>query len=182
MRLTLHHHPDGAEVTGPNAIIYAVAAGAAYVAPAGVAGEALSWNLVGDQNGAPGALLASPVALDPQTDWLMRCDRVEFEPGGIAYRHTHPGPGIRFLLRGEITIESEGRVNTYGPGQAWFERGPDPVLATTSPREPSAFARALLLPVAHAGQRTIRYVDPADAEKPKTQKATIFCEVPLVRT
>lgn len=166
----------------PNAILYDVAVGAAQVAPARVAGEALSWTLGGEQVQAPGALLASSVELDPQTEWLMRCDRVEFERGGVAYRHTHPGPGIRFLLYGEITIDSEGRVDTYGPGQAWFERGSDPVLATTSSSEPSAFARVLLLPVAWTGQRTIRYVEPADAEKPKTQKATIFCEVPLVAT
>ena len=110
----------------------------------------------------------------------MRHDRVDFEPGGIAHRHTHPGPGIRCLLFGEITIDSEGEVTTYGPGEAWFEAGPDPVLATTSATEPSAFTRVLLLPAEWAGRRTIAYVDPADADKPKTQKATIFLEQPVV--
>ena len=180
--MSLHHHPDGVALDGPNAIVYDIAAGAAHVAPARVDGESLSWAAVEDHDEVAGALLAAAVALDPQTEWLMRCDRVEFEPGGIAYRHTHPGPGIRYLLYGQITIDSGGRVDTYGPGEAWFESGPDPVLATTSAHEPSAFARVLLLPVAYAGQRTIRYVDPADADKPKTQKATIFCEAPLVRT
>jgi hypothetical protein len=32
----------------------------------------------------------------------MRCDRIDFPPGGIAYRHTHPGPGIRRLLFGSV--------------------------------------------------------------------------------
>ncbi len=129
----------------------------------------------------PGALLAHEVDLDPATDWLMRHDRVDFRPGGIAYRHTHPGPGIRVLLFGAITIDSEGEVTTYGPGEPWFERGPDPVLATTSAFEPSAFVRVLVLPTEHAGQRTIRYVDPADAEKPKTQTAQILSERPVLR-
>jgi quercetin dioxygenase-like cupin family protein len=182
LRLALFHHLEGASVPGPDAIVYDLSAGVAHVAPAHVEGEALSWRLVGDHEQTPGALLASDVALDPATEWLMRCDKVEFDPGGVAYRHTHPGPGIRFLLHGQITIDSEGRVETYGPTQAWFERGPDPVLATTSPSEHSAFARVLLLPVAYAGRRTIRYVDPADADKPKTQRATIFCEERLSRT
>ncbi len=39
----------------------------------------------------------------------------------------------------------------------------------------------LLLPVEHAGKRTIRYVDPADADKPKTQKPTVFLEHPVTR-
>jgi quercetin dioxygenase-like cupin family protein len=182
LKLALFHDLEGAEVPGPDAIVYDIAAGVAHVAPAQVDGEALTWRLVDDREQTSHALLASTVALDPQSEWLMRCDKVEFDPGGSAYRHTHPGPGIRFLLHGQITIDSEGRVVTYGPGQAWFERGPDPVLATTSKSEPSAFARVLLLPVAYAGQRTIRYVDPADADKPKTQRATIFCEERLSRT
>jgi len=141
-------------------------------------GRSLVWEL-GDEELA-GALLSRDVQLDGG-DWLMRHDRVDFEPGGIAYRHTHPGPGIRYLLFGSITIESEGTVRTYGPGEPWFERGPEPVLATTAPDEPSAFVRVMLLPVEWAGQRTIKYVDPADADKPKTQRATIFLEQPVRR-
>jgi len=130
---------------------------------------------------APGALLSRTVELDPGTPWIVRHDRVEFEPGGVAHRHTHPGPGIRYLLRGEITIDSEGERTTYGPGEAWFEAGPDPVLATTSATEPTAFARVLLLPAEWEGRRTIAYSDPADADRPKTQRATILSERALGR-
>jgi quercetin dioxygenase-like cupin family protein len=106
----------------------------------------------------------------------MRCDRVDFPPGGVAYRHTHPGPGIRYLMYGSIRIESAGDVHEYGPGDAWFESGPEPVLATASPTEETAFVRVLLLPGEWAGKRTIRYVDPADEEKPKTQRVTVSLE------
>jgi quercetin dioxygenase-like cupin family protein len=141
-------------------------------------GTTLVWTL-GAQ--APdGALLSAEVDLG-DGPWIMRLDRIDFEPGGVAYRHTHPGPGIRYLLFGEITIDSEGEQHTYGPGEAWFERGPDPVLATTTPDEPSAFIRVLLLPAEWAGKRTISYVDPADAEKPKTQRPTVYFEQPVVR-
>jgi quercetin dioxygenase-like cupin family protein len=141
-------------------------------------GRTLVWEL-GDDEPAD-ALLSREVELDGG-DWIMRLDRVDFEPGGIAYRHTHPGPGIRYLLFGSITIDSEGSVRTYGPGEPWFERGPDPVLATTSVDEPSAFVRVMVLPAEWAGKRTIKYVDPADADKPKTQRATIFLEQPVTR-
>jgi quercetin dioxygenase-like cupin family protein len=141
-------------------------------------GRSLVWEL-GDEEPA-GALLSREVQLGGG-DWIMRNDRVDFDPGGIAYRHTHPGPGIRYLLFGQITIESEGAQHTYGPGEPWFERGPDPVLATTSPDEPTAFVRVMVLPAEWAGKRTIKYVDPADADKPKTQRATIFVEQPVTR-
>jgi quercetin dioxygenase-like cupin family protein len=161
--LALHRHAPGDPAGGPNTVVDADAG--------------LLWTL--GEEAAPGTLLARAVALDPATRWIMRHDRVEFQPGGIAHRHTHPGPGIRCLLYGRITIDSEGEVTTYGPGEPWFEAGPEPVLATTSPTEPSAFTRVLLLPAEWAGRRTIRYVDPADADKPKTQKATILLEQPV---
>jgi quercetin dioxygenase-like cupin family protein len=167
---------EGAGAPGPNHIVYDLEANAVVEE---ASGRALVWEL-SDAEPA-GALLSAAVELDPSTEWLMRCDRVDFQPGGIAYRHTHPGPGIRYLLFGGITIDSEGAEHTYGPGEPWFERGPDPVLATTSDEEPSAFVRVLVLPAEWAGRRTISYVDPADADKPKTQRATIFLEQPVVR-
>jgi hypothetical protein len=54
----------------------------------GTAGRS-SWEL--GEEAPAGALLSREVELDPSTTWLLRCDRVDFEPGGIAYRHTHPG-------------------------------------------------------------------------------------------
>ena len=39
--------------------------------------------------------------------------------------------------------------------------------------------RVMLLPAEWAGRRTIRYLDPADEEKPRLQRATVLLEVPL---
>jgi len=127
------------------------------------------------------ALLTAEVELDAATEWLLRLDRVDFPPGGVAYRHTHPGPGIRVMLFGSIRIESGGEAHDYGPGEPWFESGPEPVYARASETEPSAFVRAMLVPREWEGKRTIRYVDPADEEKPKLQRATVFSERPVTR-
>jgi quercetin dioxygenase-like cupin family protein len=181
LRLSLFAHDAGATADGPHSVVYDIDANAAHVGPARVAGRALVWELSDAAEAPAGALLSAAVDLDPATGWIMRCDRIDFDPGGVAHRHTHPGPGIRCLLFGRITIDSEGAEHTYGPGEPWFERGPDPVLATTHPDEPSAFARVLLLPAEWAGKRTISYVDPADAEKPKTQRPTVFLETPVRR-
>jgi hypothetical protein len=40
--------------------------------------------------------------------------------------------------------------------------------------------RVLLLPGEWAGKRTIRYLDPADEELPKLQRATLLLERPIV--
>jgi len=164
--LSLTEHPDGVETQRGNRIVYDVAANAAYAGAARVESPAVVWELIGDPG--PGA-------------WLLRCDRVDFPPGGIAYRHVHPGPGIRRILFGELTIDSPDGVETYREGQWWHEGADHPVLATASATEETAFVRVLVLPAEWAGKRTIRYLDPADEEKPKLQRPTIFLEAPLER-
>jgi quercetin dioxygenase-like cupin family protein len=139
-------------------------------------GSTLVWELLDEE--PPDALLAARVAA-VRPGWLMRHDRVDFPAGAIAYRHTHPGPGIRYLLHGRLRIEAGGEDHTYGPGEAWFESGPEPVLATASESEETAFVRVLLLPPDWAGKRTIRYVDPADEDRPKLQRPTVFGEYPV---
>jgi hypothetical protein len=158
-------------------VVYDVERGSAHFGEASVEGHALVWEL--DEPAGGDALLTAEVALDEGSEWLMRCDRVDFPPGGVAYRHTHPGPGIRCLLHGSIQIKSGGETHTFGPFEPWFESGPEPVLATASADEETAFVRVMLLPPEWAGKRTIRYVDPADEEKPKLQRATVFFDEPI---
>ena len=126
-----------------------------------------------------GSALSSEVKLDRKAAYLMRCDRVDFPPGGIAYTHTHRGPGVRCLLAGEIRIKVSGKEQLVKPGEAWFEAGPDPVLALASEREPTAFARVMILPAELRGKSSIKYVLPEDADKPKRQTYQMFVDDPL---
>jgi quercetin dioxygenase-like cupin family protein len=158
--LRLADHPDGVE-TGPgDHVVYDVAADRATFGAARIDGRALVWELTER----------------PAGEWVLRCDRIDFPPGGVAYLHTHPGPGLRVLLAGRIRIETQGTSHEYGPFEWWYETGPDPVFAAASESEPTAFVRVLVLPREWEGKRTIRYVDPADEEKPKLQRARVYFE------
>ncbi len=144
----------------------------------------LRWELVDEGmppwGGADSAeLIAREVRLPAAGGYLMRADRVDFPLGGIAYTHTHRGPGIRCLLRGAIRVESAGEVHEIAAGGAWFESGPDPVLATASSRELTGFARVMILPLDLRGRSSISYVNPEDADKPKSQKYQIFADEPI---
>ena len=139
-------------------------------------GHHLSFELVDEP--APGALMARELAL-PAGEYVMRCDRVDFPPGGEAFLHTHQGPGIRVLLFGSIHIETNGTEHDYAPGEAWFEAGPDPVYASTHAHEPSAFVRCMVLPRALQGSPSIRYVRDEDRERPKSQRYTVFLDEPV---
>ncbi|HUH84295.1 MAG TPA: cupin domain-containing protein, partial [Stellaceae bacterium] len=115
-------------------------------------------------------------ALDGGFPWLIRCDRVGFPKGGVAYVHVHQGPGIRYCLEGAIEIESDGRTHRYGPGEAWFEEGSVPVLAPTSKEAETSFVRCFVLPRGCKGRSSIRYVRPEDAAKPKPQRYKVLAE------
>jgi quercetin dioxygenase-like cupin family protein len=159
--LQLADHPDGVE-TGPgDHVVYDVATDRATFGEAKVDGRALVWTLTERPRDG---------------DWLVRCDRVDFPPGSVAHLHTHPGPGLRVLLKGRIRIETEGSSREYGPFEWWYETGPDPVFAAASESEETAFVRVLVLPREWEGKRTIRYVDPADEDKPKLQRAHVYFE------
>jgi hypothetical protein len=177
LKLALYERPDGVDAEPGIRVVYDLERHEARFGEHGVDGPALLWELADDAR--PDAALAVDVDLDPATGWLVRCDRIDFPPGGVAYRHTHPGAGIRRLLFGSIRIEGPDHVADYEPGGAWFEGFDYPVLATASPTEASAFVRVMLLPREWHGKRTIRYVDPADEEKPKLQKPTVFFDEPI---
>ncbi|MEJ2376178.1 MAG: hypothetical protein P8Y71_12440 [Pseudolabrys sp.] len=115
----------------------------------------------------------------PKGDLLMRGDSVAFPPGGCAFAHVHQGPGIRCLVEGGIRIDTHGRSNSYGPGGAWYEAGPDPVFAQAAEDRPSRFIRVLILPRALAGKSSIQYVNEEDKAKPKTQTYKVYADAPI---
>jgi quercetin dioxygenase-like cupin family protein len=125
-------------------------------------------------------LLEHPIDLAGGAGWLMRCDRVDFEPGGIAPPHRHRGGGIRCLLRGrlEVTV-AEGAPRTVQPGEAWFESGREPVLAVSAAESETSFIRFSIQPAAIRGQSSILYVDPADAGRGRPRRYTVYVDEPI---
>jgi quercetin dioxygenase-like cupin family protein len=113
-------------------------------------------------------------------DWIMRLDTVSFEPNAAALLHVHDGPGIRYLAEGNLWLESRGNEYMLAPGGTWFESGPDPMYAQATEDGNARFVRVLVLPPAlKGGVRSIHYVDPADANKPKRQVNSVLGEADL---
>ena len=125
-------------------------------------------------------LLEHPIDLAGGAGWLMRCDRVDFEPGGIAPPHRHRGGGIRCLLRGrlEVTV-ADGAPRTVQPGEAWFESGREPVLAVAAAERETSFIRVSIQPASIRGQSSILYVDPADAGRGRPRRYTVYVDEPI---
>lgn len=138
--------------------------------------------------GAPGLLewpgvdsrqiLEHDLMIGSDEEHLMRCDRVEFAPGGEARPHGHRGGGIRYLLAGALEVRVGGARRVMTPGDAWFETGVEPVHAVASATEPTAFVRVSVLPAAVRGKSSIVYVDPADAAV-TPRRYTVLVDEPI---
>ncbi len=141
----------------------------------------LRWELVpADAPRGGDLVLEQAMDLAPSAAWLMRCDRVDFDPGGVALPHRHRGGGIRCLVAGalEVTV-GEAAPRLVQPGGAWFESGREPVRARASATEPTSFIRVAILPAEIQGKTSILYVDPNDAARRRPRRYTVWVDAPI---
>lgn len=158
-------------------------AGACEVAAGDAGAAVLRYELIRGTAPAGGdakVLLEHPIDLDPRAEYLIRADRVDFAPGGVALPHRHRGGGIRCLIAGalEVTV-GDAPARRVTPGGAWFESGREPVLAVASKAEDTSFIRVAILPREIRGRTSIMYVNPADAERGRPRTYTVFVDEPI---
>ncbi len=55
--------------------------------------------------------------------YKLRVTEVTIEPGGYVGEHNHVGPGIRYLVSGEITFVEHGKTRIYKAGDYFYETG-----------------------------------------------------------
>lgn len=148
------------------------------------------WELVSEDGGghsgklrsAPKAessvLLSAEIELDPAFEWLLRCDLVTFPAGTEAPWHVHQGPGLRYVLAGELDAIGPGGVSkVHKIGDAFLENGVDEeVRAGMSKTGATSFARGLLLPRALKSRGSTRLVKPDDWGTSRGQTYHVYSE------
>lgn len=65
-------------------------------------------------------LLENKVDL-PSKDINAKIIRVTFPPAFKTPRHTHEGPGPRYVVKGKLTVVEGGKTNTYSAGEVFWE-------------------------------------------------------------
>jgi len=95
--------------------------------------------------------------LVPTSKWLFRLDCI-YNNRGSTGLHSHPGSGIRCLLKGHLQVESDkGECSdNRRTGDCWYEEGSYPLVSTSDPGETADFMRGMILPPEY-----IRYPDTA---------------------
>lgn len=55
--------------------------------------------------------------------YKLQATETTYEPGGYTGLHDHVGPGIRYVLSGEISFVQEGKETIYKAGEYFYEAG-----------------------------------------------------------
>lgn len=67
-------------------------------------------------------LLENTVEL-PSKSVNTKVIRVTFPSAFKTPWHTHEGPGPRYIVKGKLKVTEDGKVNTYGIGEVFWESG-----------------------------------------------------------
>jgi quercetin dioxygenase-like cupin family protein len=76
--------------------------------------------------------------------YKLRATEVTFAPDGYLDAHHHVGPGIRYVLSGEVTFTEGGQSTIYKAGEYFFETGN---LAHTAQNKTNMPLRILLVEI-----------------------------------
>jgi quercetin dioxygenase-like cupin family protein len=85
----------------------------------------------------------------------MRATEFTFAPGAFVGVHHHAGPGIRYILSGEITITEGGLVTVYKAGDYYYETGNIAHMAENKASVPLRFIVMEMIPKTWSGPAVI---------------------------
>jgi hypothetical protein len=124
--------------------------------------------------------LSAPIEnleIGPGSEWILRCQTVDFPAETTVEMHAHDGAGIRCLEFGEINFTHlDGMKNTVKPGDAWYEEAFHYLHALTMKSGPSRFVRVMLVPLEYRETSTFKYHTHDDAEKTRQQTTAKLAE------
>ena len=165
------HSNDGVYVNGQSQIDYAAAN----------APQIIRFEITPASDSTPNDnnLLLSNTFTIPDEDSILRLDRVTFPANAVAYRHTHSGAGVRYLLCGQLQVATDDHTQLMQSGQAWFEDAYSPVKAAASSEGITEFIRVMVLPHEFLGKPTIKRLNPEDMVKPTLQTNKRYFDLAL---
>lgn len=87
--------------------------------------------------------------------YKLRGTMTVFDPGGHLGGHNHAGPGIRYVLAGELTYVEAGRTHIYRRGDWFYESGDSLHTAANRSAEPDTILNFEILPADWYGPSTM---------------------------
>jgi quercetin dioxygenase-like cupin family protein len=85
----------------------------------------------------------------------MRATEFTFAPGAFLGGHHHVGPGIRYIISGEITLTEGGVATVYKAGEYYYETGNIAHTAENKASVPLRFIVMEMIPKTWSGPAVI---------------------------
>jgi quercetin dioxygenase-like cupin family protein len=85
----------------------------------------------------------------------MRATEFTFAPGAFLGGHHHVGPGIRYIISGELTFTEGGAVTVYKAGDYYYETGNIAHTAENKTNMPLRFIVMEIIPKTWSGPAVI---------------------------
>lgn len=102
--------------------------------------------------------IISALEMAEGSQWLFRLDQIASAPGRVSNPHL-PWPGIRCLVEGTFNIhQSTETVREIMPGDPWWERGSETVIAWSPAQMGAVVVRAMIGPPTMEGQPTGKWL------------------------
>jgi len=86
----------------------------------------------------------------------LRATEYSLQPGAFLGPHHHAGPGLRFVVSGELTFIQAGKANVYKAGDYFFESGDVVHTAQNRTTAPLRIIFFEVLPVQWSGPSVIQ--------------------------
>lgn len=126
-----------------------------------------------------GLLTEQTVDLPEDGEMLMRLDAVALPAGTDDPTHILPGPSLRVLADGEVTVEMGERSTPHRPGGAWYQAKGEEAAVRGADTAPALILRAALLPTSLKGESAIFYAEAPDGERPPPARVYVDREIAL---
>jgi quercetin dioxygenase-like cupin family protein len=93
----------------------------------------------------------------------LRASETIYQPGGYIGEHHHVGPGIRYVVSGELTYIQGEKTTVYKKGDYFYEPGDITHTAINKTSQPAVIINFELLPIDWSGSSA---VPPSATPKP----------------
>ena len=88
--------------------------------------------------------------------YKLRVSEATFQPGGHVGDHQHSGPGMRYVVAGELTLVEAGKSTIYKAGDSFYESGSVTNKAQNNGKVPTVVIITEIIPVDWKGGTAIQ--------------------------
>jgi quercetin dioxygenase-like cupin family protein len=126
-----------------------------------------------------GLLMERTIELPEEEERLMRLDAVALTPGASDPSHIIPGPSLRVLANGAVSVALGDQTTPHRPGGAWFVKEGEEASVSADDTAPALTFRAAILPTSLKGESAIFYAEKGEGDGPPRARVYVDREILL---